>query len=113
MARLSTLQKSILLQCLDRKGRLNKKGVEQWYAQMGKERAMRYRDAQHTITNTLENLINKGYLVGYGIRTSQKWFIHEVRLTPQGRQRAKRLQGIQQELPLQNSKYEARNSKKI
>lgn len=99
MARLSTLQKSILLQCMDLRGRLKKKGVEQWYAQMGKERAMRYRDAQNTITKTLENLIDKGYLVGYGVRTSQKWFIHEVRLTPQGRQSAKKLQGIQQPLP--------------
>ncbi len=100
MTRLSTLQKSILVQCLDQKGRLKKKLLEQWYANIGKDRAMRYRDAQTTITKTLENLIDKGYLVGYGVRTSQKWFIHEARLTPLGRHTAKKLRGVQQSLPL-------------
>jgi len=102
--RLSLLQKSILLQCLDLKGRLPKKSLEQWYAQLGVSRAMSYKDAQNTITKTLENLIDKGCLVGAGLRTQQKWFIHDVRLTPEGRKVAKKLHGVQQALPLKNDR---------
>ncbi len=99
MSRLSTLQKSILLQCLDLKGRLQKVLLEEWYAHLGKERAMSYRDAQHTVTKSLERLIDHGLLIGHGVRTEHKWFIHEVRLTPHGRKLAKKLRGVQQLLP--------------
>ena len=80
---------------------MKKKIIEQWYARLGKERQMSYHDAQNTITKTLENLVDKGCLVGYGVRTPQKWFIHEIRLTPEGRRMAKKLRGVQQILPLQ------------
>ena len=100
--RLSTLQKMILLQCLDLRGRLQKILLEQWYAQLGKEREMSEHDAQTTVTKSLERLIDNGLLIGHGVRTEHKWFIHEVRLTPQGRRIAKKLRGVQQALPLNN-----------
>ncbi|MBI5135042.1 hypothetical protein HZA86_02300 [Candidatus Uhrbacteria bacterium] len=101
--RLSTLQKSILLQCFDQK-RLKKKALDDWYAhQAAPSRSVRYKDTQNTVTKTLENLIDKGCLTGVGIRTQQKWFVHEVRLTPDGRKIAKKLRGVQQALPLQPS----------
>lgn len=53
-----------------------------------------------TITKTLEQLIDKGLMVGYGVRTPKKWYIKEVRLTPMGRKMTKRLLGEQQRLPL-------------
>ncbi len=100
MPRLSTLQKLILLRCLDRKGRLQKILLEQWYAQLGQERDMSYRDAQNTVTKSLERLIDHGLLIGHGVRTEHKWFIHEVRLTPEGKRVAKKFRGVQQTLPL-------------
>lgn len=37
------------------------------------------------ITKSLERLIDKGLMVGYGVRTPKKWFIKEVRITKQGK----------------------------
>jgi DNA-binding MarR family transcriptional regulator len=52
------------------------------------------------VTKTLKRLINQGLLVGYGIRTSKKWYIKEVRLTSKGHKLAKKLTNEQQRLPL-------------
>lgn len=57
-------------------------------------------DQQGTITRSLERLIDKGLMIGYGRRTPEKWFIDEVKLTSQGRTEAKKLHGRQQSLPL-------------
>lgn len=37
-----------------------------------------------TVTKSIERLIDRGYLVGYGVRTPKKWFIKEVRVTRDG-----------------------------
>jgi len=58
----------------------------------------------NTVTRSIERLIDKGLMVGYGIRTPRKWFIKEVRLTTKGRREAKRLRGEQQRLPLTSRK---------
>ena len=55
--------------------------------------------SQKVITKSLERLIDKGLLVGYGVRTPEKWFIKEIRLTPLGRRVAKKLRGEQAKLP--------------
>lgn len=68
----------------------------------GKE--IKKKDLVDAITKTLERLIDKGLLVGYGVRTPKKWYIKEVRLTPLGRKLARKLQGEQQELPLRLGK---------
>jgi hypothetical protein len=44
-------------------------------------------------------LIDKEFLIGYGVRTPKKWFIKEIKLTVNGRRMAKKLQGEQQALP--------------
>lgn len=98
--RVSSLQKSIVLLAYEQKGRLKKKHLEQWYANASHQYLMTFRDAQNIITKTLERMIDNGVLVGYGVRTSQKWYIHEVRLTPEGRTLAKKLRGVQQVLAL-------------
>lgn len=55
------------------------------------------KDAEGIITKSLERLIDKELLVGYGHRTPHKWFIEEVRLTAVGKRRARRLLGEQQQ----------------
>ena len=57
-------------------------------------------DAVNAITKSVERLIDKELMVGYGVRTPHKWYIHEVGLTAKGKKAAKRLRGEQQELPL-------------
>lgn len=52
------------------------------------------------ITKSIERLIDKEFLIGFGERTKYKWFIKEIRLTAQGRKVAKRLLGEQMKLPL-------------
>ena len=60
-------------------------------------------DQINIITKSLERLIDRGYLVGYGTRTPKKWFVKEIKLTMMGRRAAKRLMGEQQILPLKNN----------
>lgn len=56
------------------------------------------------ITKSLESLVDKGLMVGYGVRTREKWYIKEVRLLPDGRRIARKLLGEQQALPLRLKK---------
>ncbi len=60
---------------------------------------VRKRTQQDAVTKSLERLIDKGLLIGYGRRTPKKWFIDEVILTPKGRKETKKLLGKQQKLP--------------
>lgn len=52
------------------------------------------------ITQSFERLIKRGLMVGYGVRTPEKWFIKEIRLTSKGKKEARRVLGEQQKLPL-------------
>lgn len=49
---------------------------------------------------SLERLVDRGLMTGYGHRTMAKWFIESVRLTPAGRRAARQLIGKQEKLPL-------------
>ncbi len=59
--------------------------------------------ATDSITVSLERLIDRGCLVGYGRRTPKKWFIEQVKLTSLGRRVAKSTYGKQQQLPLNSN----------
>lgn len=61
-------------------------------------------DIVNIITKSLESLIDKELMTGYGVRTSQKWYIKEVKLTPRGRKLGRKLLGEQQELPFKLAK---------
>lgn len=56
------------------------------------------------ITKSLERLIDKGLIVAYGHKTQERFFIEEVKLTPQGRQLVKKLIDQQLKLPLKTKK---------
>jgi hypothetical protein len=55
------------------------------------------------ITQSVESLIDREFMTGYGVRTPHKWFIKEVSLTDKGKKVARKLQGEQMRLPLGNS----------
>ncbi len=94
--RLSALQKYILGECYGvRKSKISRRGFMRFYQAPTPAPAM-----TETITKSLERLIERGFMIGYGRRTPEKWFIDEVSLTPLGRRTAKSLQGHQQTLPL-------------
>ena len=95
--RLSALQKYILRQCYFEKKKLNRDKLIKFY---NKQKKPKPDDQVNIITKSLERLINKGLLVGYGMRTPEKWFIKEVRLTRKGLKTAKELLGKQQKLKI-------------
>ncbi|MBI2552305.1 hypothetical protein HYW17_03355 [Candidatus Uhrbacteria bacterium] len=96
MLRLSALQRYVLGVCLAARGKVGRAPLHKFY----EGKVVKHKDVVDTVTKTLERLIDKGLLIGIGVRTPKRWYIKEVRLTPAGRKAAKRLQGEQQKLPL-------------
>ena len=95
--KLSTLQKYILKQGILVKNQIiSKSTLEKFYDNLKKKP----KDITKIITKSVERLINKELIIGYGWRTPHKWFIRQVKLTPKGKKIAKSLFGKQQKLPL-------------
>lgn len=91
---LSRLQKFILLKCYYSKGkRASRQKLVGFYR--GKRKP---KNLQRVLSRSLERLINKGMLIGYGVRTPQKWYIKDIKLTPKGRKYIKKVLGEQQKL---------------
>jgi len=100
--RLSILQKYILLQAYYEKSKFNRSKLIKFYNQQKKP--PKIGDQVNIITKSLERLVEKELLTGYGIRTPHKWFIKEIKLTSKGRRIAKKLLGEQKKLPFRNKK---------
>jgi hypothetical protein len=96
--KLSQLQKYIILQSFDAKNKLDRKVLLNFYnvskKKTGKEIMV------NSITNSLERLIKKGLLVGFGEMTKEKIYIQKIRLTTIGKKIGKKLLGEQKRLPL-------------
>ncbi len=91
---LSALQKYILRECYGYgKSKVPRQPFTRFYTKSVHPNA-------DSITVSLERLIDRGLLIGFGRRTPKKWFIEEVKLTPLGRKIAKQSFGKQQQLPL-------------
>ena len=108
--RLSSLQRYILLACNDAKGqRRERRGLEQFYD--GETERPSEKDVQNAVTRSLERLIDKELLIGYGVRTPHRWYIKEIRLPPKGRRVVKELLAANQtRLPLTMSRSRERVS---
>ncbi|MFH1597510.1 MAG: hypothetical protein ABIB97_00365 [Patescibacteria group bacterium] len=101
--RLSKLQKYILIQSLGRKpGRFGRNVLNRFYDKEKKKPSKK--DIQNIITKSIERMIDKELLIGYGRRTPHMWFIDEIQLTGKGRREAKKLFGQQQALPFKKRK---------
>ncbi|KKU38812.1 MAG: hypothetical protein UX54_C0030G0008 [Parcubacteria group bacterium GW2011_GWA2_46_39] len=108
--RLSPLQKFILRLCYSRQPKISRKGFIKFYEKQKKKPSKD--DIVNIITKSMESLIDKELMVGFGERTSKKWYIKEVKLTAKGRRQAKKLLGEQQALPLKlKSKIKNQNAK--
>lgn len=94
--RLSALQRHILRECYQfPKSRVPRLPFTTFYKKSASDVMV-----TDSITVSLERLIDRGFLIGFGRRTPAKWFIEEVKLTPLGRRTARASFGKQQELPL-------------
>lgn len=101
MTRLSGLQRFTLVECYTRRSaKLPRQAIHGFYRSMPRQPE----NIQDVVTKSLENLVDKGLLIGYGRRTERKWFIDEIRLTPSGRRLARRLLGEQLTLPWRTKK---------
>jgi hypothetical protein len=107
---LSALQKYIMLQSYGKEKRINRDIFLRYYT----NRSSRDENIVKIISKSLERLIEKGLMTGYGERTKEKWFIREVQLTALGRRVAKKLIGVQARLPFtRNTKSKTLNPKQI
>lgn len=79
---LSLLQQHILVSCFLEGGKVERSVFHQFYSKQSKKSAEKYQEG--IITKSLERLIDKELLVGYGRRTPHKWFVTRVRLTKKG-----------------------------
>ena len=101
--RLSELQKYILLLCFDSSSsRFSRTGLDRFYDKINSGNKPDKNLQTKIITRSIERLIDKELIVGFGERTKYKWFIKEIKLTPKGRQEAKKLLDKQMKLPFKN-----------
>ena len=94
--KLSELQKYILKQAWQSESKTAAKGVLEKFYDFDKRKP---KDIISIITKSVDRLIKKDLVAGYGHKTAKKWFISQVRLTTKGRKTARNLFGIQQKLP--------------
>jgi len=95
---LSKLQRYILKKGLEsRHFSVSKKVLLDFYAK--EKNPPNTKDQIGIITKSVERLINRRLIRGYGIKTAEKWFISQVTLTLIGRKQARELLGKQEKLP--------------
>ncbi len=98
-APLSKLQKYVLRQGLESAGyKVSKKKLINFYNQQ--KAKPKKEDQINIITKSVDRLINRGLVKGYGLKTVKKWFVWQVILTKNGLRKARELAGQQQKLPL-------------
>ena len=119
--KLSALQKFILKECLAEKGpstspldSLRSLGTSLGAGKVFVKKFLRFYQSQPKVPSKLEQvkivsksvdrLIHKGLLVGFGEQTQYKWFIKEALLTRTGRKLGKKLLGEQAKLPFMNQR---------
>lgn len=95
--RLSQLQKYILLSVNSAKNKVKRNTFLKFYDKQKKK--PKQSDQQGSVTRSMESLIKKGLMIGFGRRTPEKWFIEEVKLTNKGKKQIKKLNSKQQVLP--------------
>ena len=109
--KLSPLQKFIVATCLGNGrarhasqgeaggGKVDRKIFHQFYGRQIKKTKEKYHES--IITKSLERLIDREYMTGFGKRTPHKWFITHVLLTKNGVKLAEQILSERQEkLPL-------------
>lgn len=100
---LSELQKYILKTTLQNdKARLSRNIFEKFYDNKKNSPSTKIR--ANIITKSIERLIDKGLLTGFGEKTQYKLFITQVKLTTRGKKSAQNLFGQQVSLPLRIKK---------
>lgn len=97
--KLSALQKYILKQCsASTGGRITKNVIENFYS----AKAVKAKSIINDITKSVERMIAKELVVGFGTKTAKKWYIKEVRLTQKGKHLVRTI-FVQEKLPFKKT----------
>lgn len=100
---LSKLQKYILLQSINsRQLRISRSVFEKFYEH--EKNPPKDRIRANIITKSLERLIERGLMIGFGEKTQHKLFIRETKLTAKGKKAALSLLGRQSQFPFLTKK---------
>ncbi|MBT4850277.1 hypothetical protein HON36_05520 [Candidatus Parcubacteria bacterium] len=95
---LSRLQKYILKKAWESKNpRVSRDIFDSFYNFIKDPPSQKIR--ANIITKSMERLISRGLIAGFGEKTQHKLFIQYIRLTPLGRKTARQLLGTQSEFP--------------
>lgn len=101
--KLSSLQKYILKQVFfSKRAKVNRSSFEAFYDNKKSAPAPKIRT--NIITKSIERLIDKGLLVGFGEKTQYKLFINQVKFTPRGKKNTQKLFGQQTTLPFRKKR---------
>lgn len=95
MTKLSELQKYILVEVYNHNNNCKKEDLLKFYR--NKKNKPGRKDQHNNVTKSLERLIDRGLLVGYGRRTPQKWFMEKIELTGNGKKTAEKILSKDQE----------------
>ena len=99
--RLSNLQKYILKKVWNsNKLKVNRYNFNSFYNQKKKDPQKNLQIK--IITKSIERLIDRGLLIGFGEKTQYKLYIHKVKITPLGKKIIKKILGEQIKLPFKN-----------
>jgi len=87
------------LRCYEKGGRIDRKIFREFYKTPEQKALPKYQES--IITKSLESLIDRELMIGFGKRTPHKWFITHVKLTKKGKKRTEEvLRESQKKLPL-------------
>lgn len=101
--KLSGLQKFILRKSWEiKKTKLSRDNFDSFYDNIKKPPDKKIR--ANIVTKSIERLIERGLIVGFGEKTQHKLFITHIKLTSLGKKTAQKLLGQQAELPFKKSK---------
>jgi hypothetical protein len=96
---LSKLQQFILEECVEQGGSCSRSIIDRNYDQSTSKGKKEH--FKKITTQSIERLIDRGILVGYGMKTREKLFITKIRLTSVGRREVASLhKSKQRKLPL-------------
>ena len=83
---LSKLQQFILEACAEGGGSVQRSVIDAYHDRSSSKAQQEH--YKQIITQSIERLIDRGLLVGYGTKTREKLFITKIKLTPAGKRAA-------------------------
>ena len=83
---LSKLQQFILEACAEGGGAIARSVVDKNHGRSSSKAHQEH--YKRIVTQSIDRLIERGLLVGYGAKTAEKFFITKIKLTPRGQKAA-------------------------